>query len=165
MIVIGYQGIGKTTLCNNPNLSLKFVDLESSSFRDDKGDRPSDWYIYYCNIAEHLSQQNCIVFISSHKEVRERLRTSKEDVVVCCPSPELKDKWIEKLESRYNKSKSDKDYRAWRNAVDRYTDNINELKNSGFPVIEINNPAYDLKQLIIDYEMKLLTGCIVNSGK
>ena len=160
MIIIGYQGIGKSTLCNNQNMSFKFIDLESSCFRDDDGERPDDWYIYYCKVAEDLSRQNCIVFMSSHKVVRARLRNSKEKVCIICPSLDLKDKWIERLENRYNSTKKDKDYRAWRNAVEKYTENITDLLNDGLPVIEINNMKYDLKQIVINYELELIANKI-----
>ena len=48
MIIIGYQGIGKSTLANNKN---GYIDLESSSFWNN-GTRIPDWHIYYCRIAE-----------------------------------------------------------------------------------------------------------------
>ena len=165
MIFISYQGIGKSTLCNNQSISFKFIDLESSSFFNDEGVRPDDWYIYYCNIAERLSAQHCTVFVSSHKVVRDRLKKSKERVCVICPSIKLKDQWIERLENRYNSTKLEKDYKAWQNAVDRYTENIEELKNSGIPVIEIDDMKYDLKQLVIKYEIELLAHKITEENE
>ena len=66
MIVIGYQGIGKSTLANK---DLRFIDLESGNFWVD-GKRADDWYKPYCQIAEHLSRQGYIVFTSSHEVVR-----------------------------------------------------------------------------------------------
>ena len=69
MIIIGYQGIGKSTLAN---CNLNYVDLESSNFYID-GKRADDWYKPYCKIAEHLSQQGYYVFVSSHKVVRDEL--------------------------------------------------------------------------------------------
>ena len=148
MIVIGYQGIGKTTLCNDKDANvLKCVDLESSSFFNDDGIRPDDWYVYYCNIAENLSKQNCLVFVSSHKVVRDRL----------FPSLELKDKWIEKLRLRYENTLTEKDFKALVNAEEKYEENIKELKNCGLHCIEINDIDYKLKELVIDYEIELMT--------
>lgn len=108
MIVIGYQGIGKSTLSN---ADTKCIDLESGNFRVD-GKRADDWYKAYCKIANHLSEQGYTVFVSSHEVVRNELMKSKEKVVIVCPSIGLKDKWIEKLENRYAISHLDKDYRA-----------------------------------------------------
>lgn len=41
MIVIGYQGIGKSTLANDNVSKIKFIDLESSCFWND-GKRSED---------------------------------------------------------------------------------------------------------------------------
>ena len=105
MIIIGYQGIGKSTLAGR---NCRYIDLESSCFWIN-GKRPDDWYLYYCSIAEHLSKQGYIVFVSSHEVVRTRLEWSCEDVVIVYPSIELNDYWISKLEKRYTETKLDKD--------------------------------------------------------
>ena len=147
MIVIGYQGIGKSSLAKQDK---NFIDLESGCFWvNDK--RPDDWYEYYCNVAEHLSSQGYIVFVSSHQVVRDRLRSSPYQVVCCAPSLDLKTQWIQKLEDRYNLTRLQKDYKAWRNAVDRYDENIREIADHGFDMIWVKNMQYDLRSLIINY--------------
>lgn len=147
MIIIGYQGIGKSTLANN---NKEFIDLESGCFWiNDK--RYDEWYIPYIQIAEHLSKQGKIVFVSSHKQVREALKNSSEEVICCVPALELKEKWIYRLMVRYSVSGLDKDYRAYINAKDRYTDNINELLNDGFTNIIIKRMDYSLKYIINKY--------------
>ena len=112
MIIIGYQGIGKSTLAGRD----KFIDLESGNFWVD-GKRAEDWYKPYCQIAEHLSAQGFTVFTSSHEVVRKQLRNSKEKVFVAFPSLELKDCWIEKLKMRWEDTQLDKDYKAYMNAL------------------------------------------------
>ena len=144
MIIIGYQGIGKSTIAKSKKI---YIDLESSIYYHD-GLRPEKWYIFYCKTAEYLSKQGYVVFISSHKEVREYLLNSKERIIIICPDKCLKDAWISKLENRYNHTLKDKDFRAWKNAEQRYTENIDELMNSGLPLITIGNMEYDLKLLI-----------------
>lgn len=123
MIVIGYQGIGKSTLAGYEG---RYIDLESGNFWVD-GERADDWYKPYCQIAEHLSQQGYIVFTSSHEVVRKQLESSEEYVLLVYPSVELKDQWIAKLERRYERTGLEKDYKALMNAKDRYEDNIREL--------------------------------------
>ena len=157
MIVIGYQGIGKTSLCMDKGISFKFIDLESSSFRNDEGIRPDDWYIYYCNVAEHLSRQHNTIFVSSHKEVRDRLKNSDQNVVCIFPSLKLKNEWIQRLETRYRLTKSDKDYRAMKNALSMYDENIKDLMECGIPYIEIESMDYNLHQLIVDYEIGIIS--------
>jgi ABC-type proline/glycine betaine transport system ATPase subunit len=56
-VVVGYQGIGKSTLAFHNN---RVIDLESSNFFVD-GERPANWHIIYCNIARALCKQGYIV--------------------------------------------------------------------------------------------------------
>ena len=150
MIVIGYQGIGKSTLAGKNNC----IDLESGNFWHN-GARQDNWYVFYCKIAEHLSQQGYTVFVSSHEVVRNRLRKySNEQLHIIYPSVELKDEWISKLKKRFEDTKLDKDYKAWMNAEDRYVENINELKNSGIDCIEINDMDYSLEDIINNVKME-----------
>ena len=147
MIVIGYQGIGKSTLAK---LDLRFVDLESGNFWVD-GKRSDDWYKPYCQIAEHLSQQGYIVFTSSHEVVRNQLKDSDENVICCIPALYLKEKWIQRLKDRYEASGLDKDYKAYMNAADRFAENINEIANSGIDVLWLESIDYDLQDLVLNW--------------
>lgn len=144
MIIIGYQGIGKSTLSNK---DIKYIDLESGNFWID-GKRYDDWYIPYCNIAEHLSKQGKNVFVSSHEVVRKRLQNSTEKIIVIYPCINLKNEWLNKLEERYNNTKLEKDYKALITAKERYNENIIELSNNNFLKIEIDNINYDLQLLL-----------------
>ena len=144
MIIIGYQGIGKSTLAKD---SLKYIDLESGNFWIN-GERDEQWYKPYCNIANHLSAQGYTVFTSSHKEVREELKNSSEVVKIAFPSLELKTDWLIRLTNRYNESMLEKDYKALMNASLHYEDNIKDLMNEPFDKIIINNIDYNLRELI-----------------
>ena len=154
MIIIGYQGIGKSTLANK---DMKFVDLESGSFwyTNQMGEKTRHlyWYECYCNVAEHLSAQGYDVFVSSHKEVRERLQNSSEHVIAVVPSINLKTQWIAKLKSRYDASSLEKDYKAWLNAQDRYEENIKEIQHDYPNYVEIKLLEYDLKEIIDNYHI------------
>lgn len=149
MIVIGYQGIGKSTLAGRDN---KFIDLESGNFWVD-GKRYDDWYKPYCKIAEHLSQQGYVVFVSSHEVVRNYLSKSSEVIIVAHPALELKNEWITKLHRRYADSGLEKDYKALANARDRYEENINEIiayaGQNDLCRLQINNMSYDLEAQLI----------------
>lgn len=145
MIIVGYQGIGKSSLASS---KTGYIDLESSNFFVD-GKRDENWYIPYCNIAQHLSEQGYHVFTSSHEVVRNQLKNSNETKVIVYPSLDLKDKWIDKLRLRYEVTKTDKNYKAYMNAVDRYVENIKELmKEDDFCRIEIKSIDYDLAELL-----------------
>lgn len=144
MIIIGYQGIGKSTLAKSDN---KYIDLESSIYFR-LGVRPENWYYFYGKTAEYLSRQGYTVFVSSHKEVREYFRQSTEQVIVICPNHHLKNQWISKLEHRYIQTKKEKDFRAWQNAKNKFDENITEIIRCGLPVILLNSMEYNLKSLI-----------------
>lgn len=125
MIIIGFPGIGKSTLaCNN----YKFVDLESSYFKTPDA-RNDDWVVDYCQSAVYLSLHGFIVFVSSHKAVRDYLAKIhiSEPIVYIFPSERIKEQWVKKLEERYMNSGLDKDYRAFIRARDHYDDDIREL--------------------------------------
>lgn len=143
MIIVGYQGIGKSTLAGTNNC----IDLESGNFWVD-GKRADDWYKPYCQIANHLSEQGYIVFTSSHEVVRKELEKSKEKVYLIFPSIELKDEWIDKLRNRYNTTGLEKDFKALANAEDRYEENIKELEKSNLMIYEIIGMDYNLSNII-----------------
>lgn len=150
MIIVGYQGIGKSTLADK---DLKYIDLESSNFFVD-GKRADNWYAVYCKIAVSLSDQGYDVFVSSHQVVRDELsKIPYVEKMIVCPSVELKDVWINKLQVRYessiNPQEKDKNYKAYMNAVDRYEDNIRELMaEKSFEICVIKNMNYDLEKCI-----------------
>ena len=150
MIIIGYQGIGKSSL-SNPYLG--YIDLESSNFFVD-GNRDENWYKIYCSIAKHLSNQGFKVFLSSHEVVRRELEGCSEDVVIIYPDISLKDKWVEKLRLRYENTLKDKDYKAWKNAEDRYEDNIRELMAEPFEKIAITDMNYSLRWLLLNRKVE-----------
>ena len=146
MIIIGYQGIGKSSIAGRNYV----IDLESGNFWF-AGKRRKEWYVYYCNIAEHLSEQGYIVFVSSHKVVREYLHNySKQSLYIVFPAVELKEEWVKRLQDRFNRTKLEKDLKAWKNAEERYKINITDLKKSGIQFYEITDMDYRLQD-IVDY--------------
>lgn len=159
MIIIGYQGVGKSTYCRSHEDS---IDLESSNFwfYDKETKQKSRWHNWaeiYANIAVDLSKQGNYVFTSCHQVVRDELakKDYNEHIVILIPSLELKDKWIKKLEKRYNDTKLEKDYKAWKNAEDRYTENINEhiedAKKYNWDIFTIMYEYYELNDYINEY--------------
>ena len=147
MIISGYQGIGKSTLSQG---DPKFIDLESGCFWVN-GVRSEDWYIVYCQMAEHLSRQGYTVFMSSHKAVREYLKASTERVYCCAPTIGLKDAWIEKLKQRYELTGQEKDKKAYLNAKQCYEENIKDIATCGLEVLWLPKLSYSLRETIIRY--------------
>lgn len=154
LIVIGYQGIGKSSLGGKDNC----IDLESGNFWVGN-ERFKDWYIVYCQTAMDLANHGYTVFTSSHKEVYDFLSTcplpeNVGKVVIFCPPRVLKHEWIERLEERYNRTGLFKDWKALQNAKDRFDENIIELCSCGLPVIQPSAMDYDLHDYIVNARKK-----------
>ena len=132
MIIMGYPGIGKTTFTRESN--ERVIDLDSSLFNKD--------YKQYIRVACDLEQQGYIVFVSSHVEVGEELKTAQEEnpnleVCVCYPVRDLKDRWVDKLKLRYNESKLDKDKRAYKHCEEYFIPDIWYIEEGGYPTFEL----------------------------
>ena len=160
MIIVGYQGIGKSTLAAKDK---DFIDLESGNFFID-GFRDANWYMPYCNIAESLSQQGYNVFVSSHKAVRLRLKESTEDVIAIVPNLNLKDQWIDKLYKRYEKSGLEKDEKAYLNAKEAYEKNIRDIMEDCVTVTIDNHINYNLYALIQTGELRLSINSLLKNS-
>lgn len=171
MIIVGYQGIGKSTLCKRHNNAYMpewmkyggyngFIDLESSSFWVD-GKRADDWYKPYCQIALDLCMQRYIVFTSSHACVQNYLKEimidhprnvlkipMTDDLWIVYPDLSIKEKWVQKLEKRYRETRHEKDFKAWKGAAANITEEINAIENSKIPHQPIRYMDYDLETII-----------------
>lgn len=155
MIVIGYQGIGKSTLANDTTHD-NIIDLESSMFKIN-GQRDGNWERIYCRIAVSLAKQGNVVFISSHKEVRNELAifTYVCPMVTITPALYLESEWISRLRERYESNPSEKNLAAYENAKACYEGNIIDIRsNSLFDHIELRDINYLLED-VIDGLMKI----------
>lgn len=143
MIIIGYQGIGKSTFAGRNNC----IDLESGNFFVD-GVRDENWYKVYTQIATHLSEQGYVVMVSSHKSVRNELAHVNQDIFCVYPELQLKYQWIEKLKKRFEESKLPKDQRAYLNAKECYSQNIEDLASDVFATVPIKSMDYNFANIV-----------------
>ena len=150
MIFCGYQGVGKSSICNREN---GYIDFESSNFFVNEM-RPNMWIDIYINQALSLNEQGYDVFLSTHKALRNRLNELNIDFTVITPSIDLKEKWIERLSNRYHNNPSVKNMKALNNAEVCYEENVKDLCSES-KVIMITNTDYDLKEIIREYKEKL----------
>jgi hypothetical protein len=162
MIIIGYPGIGKSTLVEHYKYDAvkgKLIDLESSMFHNDDYSRrtESNWEDTYCKVAVELDRQGYNVFMSAHEGVRKYLLrhiTPDTFVVVCYPSLELKSEWLRRLRGRLqyglhpDQEHKDKDARALMRAIDEYDHDIESLHNSGYEERVITSMDYNLEELV-----------------
>lgn len=140
MIILGYPGIGKSSISKN---NVKYVDFDSSLFPKD-----GNWWINYVDKALDLNNQGYVVFMSTHKQVQEEVCKRGIAALVIYPSLCLHDFWIDKLKDRYKQSKEDSDYRALKRCVQNYAEDIIELEGLPFKKIVIDNENYDLTSII-----------------
>ena len=148
MIFCGYQGVGKSSICNREN---GYIDFESSNFFVNEI-RPNTWIDIYINQAIDLNNQGYDVFLSTHKALRNRLNELNIDFTVITPSKDLKEQWIERLNNRYRNNPSLKNMKALKNAEECYEENVDDLCSEN-NVIMITSIKYDLKDFIEDYKL------------
>lgn len=161
MIVMGYPGIGKSTLAEK---SLEYIDLETSNWwnlistkeKKNVRVRPNGWEKIYCKVALDLSRQGYIVFTSPNKDIRNcftRMRqcnqiTDKDIICVCFPSLKMQSEWTERVRQRYIADPSDKNARALDHVLECYVDDVTEMAHSPFIHIKLFNKDYDLESVI-----------------
>lgn len=153
MIIFGYPGIGKTTLTTSDRLHLniadRVIDLDSSFFSD--LDDPF-WYKRYTNLAEYISKQGYLVMISTHEKVVSSLKKSTEKKLIIVPSPELKEKWIEKLDKRRQKSGVFKDKKAYLHVKEHFDRDYEMLKKASewpkYDILELDSMNYSLSDIL-----------------
>ena len=172
MIFVGYQGVGKSTLCRSSMYAEAFdtetcIDLESSCFWVKDGNdrvRSRNWEKVYVQMAANISRQGFHVFMSSHTGVRSALCDSAFDDIkkaIIFPSLELKDEWLERLKQRFDETKLTKDEAAYMNAKTIYEKNIQALMGEDqkiFDLIKINQIPYSLFDIINEYLLSIQSG-------
>lgn len=154
MIIMGYPGIGKSTISRNCD---NVIDLESSCFNVGNSKIPN-WYVAYCQVAIDLSMQLNTVFVSSHADVVKQFQSRHpfpwyETVAVCYPILDLKEEWTKRLRKRAEHTKLAKDHRAYMRAATHFEDDITALMKTPFVQIQIGNMDYYLDKLIRKYEV------------
>lgn len=170
MIVIGFPGIGKTSISFGEN---KFVDLESSCFNiidpvTNKKVKPDNWEKLYVSVAYDLAKQGKYVCVSNHNLVIDEILDRKQKdsrldeypIVFVYPKKNLKDRWIERLTDRYNSSiQIDKDIadknKAALDAVaanyDKWIDALERIDPNN--VTAYGNNVYKIPIIGVDYDL------------
>ena len=152
MIIVGYPGIGKSTLAGRES---GCIDLESSDFKELFP--VGQWVVPYCTMAENLAKQGFTVFVSSHEAVRScfYMRETK-DLGFIYPSLEMREEWIYKLLDRADDTKLEKDIRAYKRAEACYLLDIKRMREMAkhYPHCEIESLDYDLLKMVDTLERK-----------
>lgn len=153
MIMFGYPGIGKTTLATSdkPLLSIagRVIDLDSMFFSD--LDDPY-WFKRYTNLAEYISKQGYLVMISTHEKVVSSLKKSPEKKLIIVPSPKIKDKLVERLDKRRQKTNLFKDKKAYLHVKEHFDSDYEMLKKASewpkYDILELDSMNYSLSDIL-----------------
>jgi tRNA uridine 5-carbamoylmethylation protein Kti12 len=178
LIVLGYPGIGKSTVCKK---LYNTIDFESSNF-DLDGDKYDGWEAIYVAQAVSLAKQGFRVLISCHDRVQDILALYNQQnfrVVAIAPTIELKNLWVSKLHDRYFEkenlknlgiSKSHNQYfekeslknkKAYERALEHYSDDITKLmSNPAWSHVYIYDMNYELNYMIL--HLYHMFGCTKN---
>lgn len=144
MIIMGYPGIGKTTLANG---DYRFIDLDSNSTLLTGLFRKKGWEKQYVSTALYLSRKGYHVFVSTHPEVIKRVvAMDGNNAILVYPDPSLKEEWIKKLYKRYDGQRKRSTHNAWTRAKDHFDDDIFELQKVKCHQIGLISMDYDLKK-------------------
>ena len=147
MIFIGYLGCGDNTVTNR-----RVVVLDADCFlkSNDGSTIPDDWYVYYCKVAESLSNQGLTVIVMWNEDIKNYLIENHTEPICCLvPALELKDYWIDKLTKRYDSNPTDKTFSTLDYVKNHYTEDVNKLLD------ECNNGKYDYYKIVNDMNYKL----------
>lgn len=147
MIVFGYPGIGKTGIARE---DYRFIDLDSGDMLiHGKYRRKKHWEENYCNTAMLLSRQGYFVFVSTHREVVQRIMTHEKDVCAVFPDIQLKMAWIGALEKRYRDRPNRQTHNAWIRAKEHFDGDIWSLKALECEKISIPEMGFNVKKAIL----------------
>lgn len=147
MIIMGYPGIGKTTLANG---DYRFIDLDSSNPLLTGLIKKKHWERQYVGTAIYLSKKGYHVFVSTHPEViKEVIARDGNNALIVFPSKDIKEYWLEKLLDRYKSLPNRQTHNAWRRARDHFDEDIEELSNVKCHQIVLETESYDLKKGLV----------------
>ena len=145
IIVSAFPATGKSYFCSSTKY-FKCLDSDSSNFswvKDEKGNNtkernPNFPQNYIEHIKENIGKVD-IIFVSSHKIVRDALHESEIRFELVYPDRELKDEYIERFRNRGN---DEKFIEFISNNWDNFIDEMEEDKTFSFMKYKLNSGEY-----------------------
>ena len=136
-VISGFPAVGKSYLYNN-NKGLKVLDSDSRKFSwESEGVRHPDFPNNYIrHIKRNLGVVD-VIFVSSHKVVREALESNGIDYTIVYPNISLKGEYI----SRYINRGNDDSFIEFLN--NNWEEFITDIESEKFPVkVELQQGQY-----------------------
>lgn len=105
LIVSGFAGVGKTRFTELYKSIYDIIDLDSSYYswiinEDGTKEKDPNFVANYSQAISELEGYADIIFISTHEDVRKRLKERDIPFITVGPKREAKDQWIERLKKR-----------------------------------------------------------------
>ena len=105
LIVSGFAGVGKTRFTESYKSIYDIIDLDSSYYswiinEDGTKEKDPNFVANYSQAICELEGYADIIFISTHEDVRKRLKERDVPFITVCPKRDAKDQWIERLKKR-----------------------------------------------------------------
>lgn len=152
MIIAGYPGVGKTTFCIKNH--ARTIDLESSLFPRLSFINDFAWADVYAKVANELSRDGRIVFVSTHgyflKRMHEVAKSLNQKIFVVIPDPSIKNEWLKRLEDRVERTGLNKDSRAFIRARNHFDEDINDILNhDDYRIIKIGESDLNLDPYLV----------------
>ena len=137
MIIVGYYGVGKTTLCKNvaTNIDLDCISADPSPVVVDA----------YADMIKSMNEDGYDVFIQSNEQLIRTLCKLglREQILIVTPGYSLKEQWATKLCEQYDTSETSASLRSLLVSTSNY-----------------NAATADL--LALAFELNVMVYCIIN---
>jgi len=102
LVISGFPGIGESTLFENSGV-CSYSDSDSTNFSwkdSSKQQRNPEWPKNYIDHIRSSTSKNDALFVSTHKETRDALKSSGVPFVLVYPSLEMKEEYIQRYIDR-----------------------------------------------------------------
>lgn len=169
LIVSGFAGVGKTRFTESYKSIYDIIDLDSSYYswiinEDGTKEKDPNFVANYTQAICELEGYADIIFISTHEDVRKRLKERDIPFITVCPKRDAKDQWIERLKKR---NPDDRIIPIMEENWDSFLDSLSPDNGlTGKMVIALNGEQY-LDPLWIGHIRNIVIGepLIIDLGK
>lgn len=155
-IISGFPGVGKSFAATYHNVSdgsrCKYLDLDSSTYSwTVPGVRNPNFVEDYLKAIMDNMHKADYIFISSHKEVRDKLQEANVPYTLVCPRQDLKSEYLD----RYRRRGSSKEFIAFMDTNwDKFISDISNGDNRNQTVVYFTDPEMTLERYITKMKYK-----------
>ena len=143
MIIIGYPGIGKSTLASNNPEAYCYLSANDYKIYDN-----SVWMDRYCQDAIDEEPYSDVVFVDYYDEVLDRLNETNSRVIVVAPALDLRDEWVKKLLRRYQQTFQTTHYYDYSRVEHVYDKDVQYALENAREFYVIRNMKYKLHSIL-----------------